>query len=292
MKKYLSLAMLLCTAFAFCLTGCGKDKKAESQEPAENAGDFNESYIGDDSESSADYAQSGETVNTNERYVSAVSIYTNAGVFVKDPSKEDKLRWVGALTKGQCVFAEGLGDINEYEMNFIGDKEGAKKTVMARVLIDCDESNISPNAQIYYVVKANLVYGTATFVVVGDNLSKGKDYTYIYSEPNLKKITSKKVPSGTLIAVHDWDGPDHEFYEATFYIPEGESKGLYRNKYLEAGAITCSKQYVDAAMMNDRLNNLKDRKDGVYETVFDTVGSDDSEEFSDFRHTIGFIDER
>lgn len=269
MKKYLTLTMLLCTAFAFCFTGCGKDKKAENQNPVNES-----SYEAVESdEDSMDFADTTEAVDTSARYICAVSIYSNAGVYVKDPSKNDKLRWVGSLTKGQQVLSEGLGEIAEYEMNFVNDKDGAKKTVMARVLIDCEESNIPSNVEVYYVVKSNLVYGSRTFVVVGDDLANDVDYTYMYNEPDLKKITSRKIPAGTLIAVSDYDQPEAEFYHATFYIPDGDYKGLYRDKYVEASAVTDSKAYVDGAMVADRLANIsmKDTKPEVHWGAIDSL---------------------
>lgn len=291
MKKYLTLTMLLCAAFTFCFTGCGKDKKAKNGAPDYGAVAQTENIEQMDSSSYL----SEETNETRVDFVEAVSIYSNAGVYVTGLAGDDKLRWVGSLVKGQQVLAEGLGDINEYPMNFVNDKEGAEKTVMARIRIDCENGDTPGNDGVYYVVKANLAYGSRTFVVVGDDLSNDVDYTYMYSEPDLKKITSRKIPTGTLIAVSDYDQPEAEFYHATFYIPDGDYKGLYRDKYVEASAVTNSKAYVDGAMVADRLRNIKknDTKPEVYWGAIDSLRKYyGSEEISKFYSYIGVMDER
>lgn len=291
MKKYLTLTMFLCAAFTFCFTGCGKDKKTKNDAPASGAMAQTENLEQMDSSS----YQTEETVETRVDFIGAVSIYSNAGVYVTGSAGDDKLRWVGSLVKGQEVLAEGLGAIKEYPMNFVNDKEGAKKTVMARIRIDCKEGDTPDNDGVYYVVKDNLVYSSKTFVVVGDDLSDDKDYTYIYNEPDLKKITSKKIPTGTLIAVCDYDQPEAEFYQATFYIPDGDYKGLYRDKYVEASAVTDSKDYVDGAMVADRLRNIKknDTKPEVYWGAIDSLHKYyGSEEISKFYSYIGVMDER
>lgn len=269
MKKYLTLTMLLCAAFTFCFTGCGKDKKAKNGAPDSGAMAQTENLEQMDSSS----YQTEETVETRVDFIGAVSIYSNAGVYVTGSAGDDKLHWVGSLVKGQEVLAEGLGAIKEYPMNFVNDKEGAEKTVMARIRIDCKEGDTPGNDGVYYVVKANLAYGSRTFVVVGDDLANDVDYTYMYNEPDLKKITSRKIPTGTLIAVSDYDQPEAEFYHATFYIPNGDYKGLYRDKYVEASAVTDSKAYVDGAMVADRLRNIsmKDTKPEVHWGAIDSL---------------------
>lgn len=291
MKKYLTLTMLLCVAFTFCFTGCGKDNEAENGAPASGAMAQTENLEQMDSSS----YQTEETVETRVDFIGAVSIYSNAGVYVTGSAGDDKLRWVGSLVKGQEVLAEGLGAIKEYPMNFVNDKEGAEKTVMARIRIDCKEGDTLGNDGEYYVVKSNLVYGSRTFVVVGDDLANDVDYTYMYNEPDLKKITSRKIPAGTLIAVSDYDQPEAEFYHATFYIPNGDYKGLYRDKYVEASAVTDSKAYVDGAMVADRLANIsmKDTKPEVHWGVIDSLRKYyGSEEVCRFYGYIGVMDER
>lgn len=290
MKKYLSLTVLLCSAFALCLTGCGKDKKAESETPVEP-----EVVIDTSEDSGSSYSEAPASDYDPEAvYTSAVSIYSNAGVYVEDRTKENKLRWVGSLTKGQWIIAEGTTELKEYPKNFVNDKEGAKPTVMARIFVDFENEQPPVNGNYYYVVKDNIVIGTRPFVVVGDNILGGQDYTYVYTAPDLKKITKFKIPTGTLLAVHDYDGPSdsHEFYCVTCYVSEGESKGLWKNKYVEARAITDDENFLRAAMTGDKLRTTKDLKPEVEEAVYADMPEPSSSELAKFMDYVGAVDGR
>lgn len=196
----------------------------------------------------------------------AVSIYDKAGVFVLNDEK--KLKWVGSLPKGLEVYivCENY-EMKKEQYNFVNDKEGTEKTEVANIKFGKDD-----NDDFYYVVASNLVEGIAC-AVVGDDLENGKNYTFIYSEPDITKVLSKKIPTGTIIAVRDGYVDEKDFCEATFYIPDGDSKGLYRNKYVERAAITNSKSFVMASAISARLDSvsMKEWKGNLPMEVFDNL---------------------
>jgi len=281
MKKYLSLALIFTAALTFFSCG-GKDKKEEALL---------------ESKGSADAVEMVDIVNSvpehNYWWPEAVSIYSKAGVFVENPKKDNKLSWVGSLTKGQVVgIAMEDHEVVIFEKNFDYDKEGTAPTKMAMVKID-GSGEFNPG-ETYYVVAANLVESALTFVVVGDNILRGKNYTFIYNENDLKKVTSMKVPAGTLVSCHNYEAPENGFFCCTFYIPEGEFKGYYKDKWLEADALSMDKSFIKAAQIKDRMDNLKERTPEVMNDVAETVGEldDSSEEYEAFINYLGLSDGR
>ena len=244
MKKFLSVGILSFAVLSFVLTGCGNGKKDSSQSAETQGAEVLEN------------SEKAESVDEPEFWGNAVSIYSQAGVYVKDSEKDGKLRWVGALVKGQEVLCvktvsdDGSEKAKIFPLNFVNDKDGAKPADMAKIQIDGSKEE-------FYVVASNLVINAFPYVVTGD-LEKGDFETFIFSDEDFSKITSKKIPLGTIAAVNESSEQESDFLEATFYIPDGEFKGLYRNKYVQKSCLTNAEPYLFAAMAADRIKNTKD----------------------------------
>ena len=188
MKKFLSVGILSFAVLSFVLTGCGNGKKDSSQSAETQGAEVLEN------------SEKAESVDEPEFWGNAVSIYSQAGVYVKDSEKDGKLRWVGALVKGQEVLCvktvsdDGSEKAKIFPLNFVNDKDGAKPADMAKIQIDGSKEE-------FYVVASNLVINAFPYVVTGD-LEKGDFDTFIFSDEDFSKITSKKIPLGTIAAVN------------------------------------------------------------------------------------------
>lgn len=276
MKKYFSCLFAALLAMMM-IVSCGKEKKEEKVEvPAAPVVETTE--------------VEEAPVKKSGTFSKAVVLFSQPGVYVPDEKNDGKLRWVGSLTRGMEVFAQTKGDeIVKKPMNFVGEKEGAKTTDMAIVKINEGDSDV------YYVAESNLELGF-TLVVVGDDLTGGTDYTLLYNDSDISKITKIKVPAGTLVVCKDASSYSDEYCLVTFQIP---GVAFYREKYLESAALERSERFVLAAMIADRMKNTKEMKDEVYGAIFEnlntilSVGSDERDStFDEFLSTIGLIDER
>ena len=168
MKKFLSVGILSFAVLSFVLTGCGNGKKDSSQSAETQGAEVLEN------------SEKAESVDEPEFWGNAVSIYSQAGVYVKDSEKDGKLRWVGALVKGQEVLCvktvsdDGSEKAKIFPLNFVNDKDGAKPADMAKIQIDGSKEE-------FYVVASNLVINAFPYVVTGD-LEKGDFETFLFSD--------------------------------------------------------------------------------------------------------------
>ncbi len=245
MKKYFSCLFAALLAMMM-IASCGKEKKEEAPVVTEVAP-----------------VKEAEPVKETRNWDCASVLFSQPGVYVVDEANSGKLRWVGSLTRGMEVYVSVKnGEIEKLPMNFANDKEGAKPTDMAMFKFE----KFGSDNEVYYIAESNIELGT-TAVVVGDDIERGTNYTFIYKEPDIEKLTSIKVPAGTLIVVQPGSG-SNEFCKCTFYIASGETKGFYRDKYLELRAIETSPRFLLTAMAADRFNNTKDLKPEVAAAAF------------------------
>lgn len=275
MKKCFSCLFAVLFAVVM-IAGCGKGKNEET------------AVFGTENSASKEEGSS----KSSQKYCCASNLYSGTGVFVADDTKDANLHWVGSMPKGMEMYAAVEGeDVIKFPMHFVNDKEGAKATDMAMIKFNETDTDV------YYVLEANIETGFS-LVVVGDDITGDAPYTFVYNSDDISKVTSVKIPAGTLVVAKNSFTPSEDFCLVTFYVAEGPAKGFYREKYLETRALEDSKRYLLTAMVADKFKNTKELKPEVeaeaannYRAALDTI-LDDPESRSDdeFARFVGILD--
>lgn len=273
MKKCFSCLFTVLFAVVM-IAGCGKGKNEAPVFSAENSASKDEGTLGG-----------------SQKYWCASNLYSGTGVFVADDANDGNLRWVGSMPKGMEFYAAVDGDdVIKFPMHFVNEKKGAKASDMAMIKFNETDTDV------YYVLEANIETGFS-LVVVGDDITGDAPYTFVYNSDDISKVTSKKIPAGTLVVAKNSFTPSEDFCLVTFYVAEGPAKGFYREKYLETRALEDSKKYLMAAMVADRFDHTKELKPEVeaeaannYRAALDTILEDpESRSDDEFGRFIGIL---
>ena len=251
MKKRFSVLFALFSALIL-IAGCGKDSKKKTEPVVETPA----------AETEFEPVEKSEPVRANKVFADGVIIYNNVGLYEVNPADSKRLRWIGALPKGQFLQVEAepgkvIEGVKAKYPWLLGTKD-EKTTDMACIKLD--------NADKEYYVSYDCVIGNARpCVMIGKEKEDGY-FGQAYTEMKATKVSKITIPAGTIGAVHTGADVEQGWVKVTFRVEPwtGAPKGaFYLEKFYKEDQISTDDYDILLAMLFQRSGKLENTDEEV-----------------------------